>query len=309
MKKWILKAIVQKTISFLPYRNRINYFFQKYVTKGVFLTAEYFEDRLMHASDHIKWFEDNVKSVKGAKTFELGCGWYPVVPLSMFLKGASEIYSIDISRLMNKETLKTTLESIVRYEEEGSLSKYYTPIPERLDTLKNVLDNYDSLSYGEILKTFHFTYLVEDLTQLSVIPEDYIDLTHSNNTFEHVYPEVLKGILKKFIEIGKKEKGCHSHFIDMSDHFAHFDKTITIYNFLQFSAKIWNRIDNSIQPQNRYRMSDYEKLYQELNIPMTHITKRDGSLEDLERVNLSIEYHGYEKKDLAISHCHIYSVV
>jgi hypothetical protein len=279
------------------------------VTKGIYLTAEYFEDRLMHASDHIQWFEANVRSVKGAKTFELGCGWYPVVPLSMFLKGAGEIYSIDISRLMNKETLKTTLESIVRYEEEGKLSKYYTPLPEKMEVLKNVLKNYDHLSYEEILKTFNFTYLVEDLTELSAISEGYIDLTHSNNTFEHVYPVVLKGILRKFIEIGKIGKGCHSHFVDMSDHFAHFDKTINIYNFLQFSAKRWDKIDNSIQPQNRYRMSDYEKLYQELNIPISHVTKRKGSLEDLAKVDLSEEYNGYEKADLAISHCHIYSVV
>jgi hypothetical protein len=151
--------------------------------------------------------------------------------------------------------------------------------------------------------------LVEDLTELSAISEGYIDLTHSNNTFEHVYPVVLKGILRKFIEIGKIGKGCHSHFVDMSDHFAHFDKTINIYNFLQFSAKRWDKIDNSIQPQNRYRMSDYEKLYQELNIPISHVTKRKGSLEDLAKVDLSEEYNGYEKADLAISHCHIYSVV
>ena len=116
MKKWILKAIVQKTISYLPYRNKINYFFQKYVTKGVFLSQVYFEDRLSHASDHISWYEEHVKSLDGAKTFELGCGWYPVVPLSMYLKGASEIYSIDISQLMNKETLKTTLELLEQKE-------------------------------------------------------------------------------------------------------------------------------------------------------------------------------------------------
>ena len=37
-----MKAIVQKTISYLPYSNRINYIFQKYVTKGINRTDNYF---------------------------------------------------------------------------------------------------------------------------------------------------------------------------------------------------------------------------------------------------------------------------
>lgn len=58
MKKWILKAIVQKTISFLPFKHRINYFFQKHITKGVNLGDEYFYDRLEHARQHLQnYFE------------------------------------------------------------------------------------------------------------------------------------------------------------------------------------------------------------------------------------------------------------
>lgn len=309
MKKWILKAIVQKTISYLPYRNKINYFFQKHVTKGVYLSQIYFEDRLSHASDHMGWYEKYVKPLKGAKTFELGCGWYPVVPLSMYLKGASKIYSIDISQLMNKGTLKITLERLIQYQEQGRLEKYYQVIPDRMEQLQEIYGDYDQLKYADILQRLNFTYLVEDLTQLKSVPASSIDLTHSNNTFEHVYPEVLKGILKKFIEIGKKKKGCHSHFVDMSDHFAHFDQSITIYNFLKYTTKTWSRIDNDIQPQNRWRLSDYKKMYKELGIPMNEVTFRKGSQEDLAKVDISDEYNGYSKEDLAVSHCHIYTII
>ena len=41
--KWQMKAIAQKAISFLPKKEKINYWFQKNITKGVTLTDEYFE--------------------------------------------------------------------------------------------------------------------------------------------------------------------------------------------------------------------------------------------------------------------------
>ena len=50
---WIMKAVVQKVISGLPASYRVNYLFQKYFTKGIKLTDEYFEDRLRHASNHL----------------------------------------------------------------------------------------------------------------------------------------------------------------------------------------------------------------------------------------------------------------
>jgi hypothetical protein len=99
MKKWILKAIVQKTISFLPFGNRVNYFFQKYVTKGVRLSDEYFLDRLEHGRVHIKSYQQHSGNTIPKQTLEIGTGWYPIVPICLFLVGAEKIYSVDISFL------------------------------------------------------------------------------------------------------------------------------------------------------------------------------------------------------------------
>ena len=94
-----------------------------------------------------------------------------------------------------------------------------------------------------------------------------------------------------------------SHFIDMSDHFAHFDQSITIYNYLQYSKRQWERMDNLIQPQNRLRISDYRSLYAELGIPITEELCREGSLKSLSTVNVHREFNGIPIADLAISHC------
>lgn len=111
MKKWILKAIVQKSISFLPYSKNINYIFQKYVTKGVLLSDEYFYDRLGHASKHLKSYSKYSSSFP-KKCLEIGTGWYPIIPVSFFLAGAERIYSVDISFLTSKERIKTLLRNL-----------------------------------------------------------------------------------------------------------------------------------------------------------------------------------------------------
>ncbi len=64
------------------------------------------------------------------------------------------------------------------------------------------------------------------------IKSDSVDFICSNNTFEHIPADILSAILREFKRV-IKPGGLMSHFIDMSDHFAHFDSRITIYNFLE----------------------------------------------------------------------------
>ena len=102
--KWHLKALVQKTISFFPYKEKCNYFFQKYVTKGVNLTDYYFEIKVMHARDHLNYFKDLSANTnnKNTSTLEIGTGWYPIVPISFFLCGYDQLISIDLQNWLTK---------------------------------------------------------------------------------------------------------------------------------------------------------------------------------------------------------------
>ena len=133
-----------------------------------------------------------------------------------------------------------------------------------------------------------------------------MDLIISNNTLEHIYPDVLIPILEEFIRL-IKSGGVQSHFIDMSDHFAHFDKSISIYNFLKFSNRQWKVIDNKIQPQNRLRYDDYIEIYGKIGMPVSKTKFRAGDSESLKSFNISKEFEKYSIERLAISHCYITS--
>lgn len=303
--KWILKAVVQKTISFMPYKHKINYFFQKYVTKGVFLTDEYFEDRLTHAGNHLKYYKKYANNTPLKTTLELGTGWYPVVPISLFLNGAQNIYTLDISTLSNKDHVLTTIEKFCDYHDRGKLNQYIDIIPSRMDVLKSLLKDSAALSLEDLTRRLYLHYLVQDARHIT-LENQVIDLIHSNNTFEHIFPEILESILIEFKRISNPG-GIQSHFVDMSDHFAHYDQSINIYNYLQFSDKQWQVIDNDIQPQNRWRINDYKALYQKVGITISDVDYRKGSLEKLQTIDLAEKYKDYPPQDLAVSHCHIIS--
>lgn len=310
MKKWILKAIVQKTISYFPFSHQFNFFFQKYITKGVYLSDEYFEDRLAHAANHLKGYTQLTGKSIPERTLELGTGWYPVVPFTLFLCGSSQIHSIDISKLTNKERLITTLLKFKEYFDDSEKKKHFVSIPflpDRLQLFNQLTENATTLSEAEISECLNLKLSVTDATKTNY-ENNYFDLVHSNNTFEHVYPEVLKKILVEFNRITKKKSGVNSHFIDMSDHFAHFDKTITIYNFLKFSEGEWKWIDNSIQPLNRLRFADYISMYNELNIPVSFFENRPGDISEVKSLEIDSAFKKYSFEEIAISHSHIYSL-
>lgn len=306
MRKWILKAIIQKGISFLPYKNKINYFFQKHITKGVVLSDDLFEDRLIHASNHISYFLKTSPDSSGFISLELGTGWYPIVPISMYLAGAKSIYSIDIENLTSVKMQRDSILKFMEWHKNNKIQKYLPDLNlDRLSTLADLTTIKDGHKFSEKWKSLGFNFMVKDARHLP-FGDAYIDLIHSNNTLEHVYPNVLNDLFKEFYRILKHD-GLMSHFIDMSDHFAHLDRSISIYNFLQFTESQWKLIDNSVQPQNRWRINDYRRLYTENKFNILEELNRKGEIDEVQKLQIKPPFSLYSVSDIAISHTHIYA--
>jgi len=299
MKVWIAKAVVQKSISFLPYKHRINYLFQKYVTKGVLLTDALMEDKLTHCSNHLKYFFKYSNKKDNFTTLEIGPGWYPIVPIGLFLAGADEIYTIDISSLLKTVAIHQTITKFLDYYASGKLQTYLPVIrPDRLEVMKAALSLTGSPE--SMLESMHIKTTVGDARRMP-FADAKMDLINSNNTFEHIPESILADILVEFRRVLKPD-GIMSHSIDMSDHFAHLDKSITIYNFLQFSDQQWNRIDNSIQPQNRLRITDFLRLYKNAGFHILEEINRPGSVIDLKTIKVAEKYTHLSDAELAVSH-------
>ncbi len=298
--KWKLKAIVQKSISVLPNAQYVNTLFQKYVTKGLRLDDEHFGYKLRHAKDHLSYFNEwSDVEIGCAKVLELGTGWYPVIPIYLWLHGANEIHTMDLRKWTSTERLHTTIDKM-REKRESIQSKGFDPSRwQMLVDLRN--DDSDEERIFEQLGIFPW---IGDARH-TVYADGEFDFICSNNTFEHVYEDVLRGILVEFKRVLRKDSGVMSHFVDMSDHFAHMDSSITVYNFLQYSKQEWQRIDNNIQPQNRLRLSDYLAMYADLEIPVSKTEKWPYDADLLDKIELHAEYESYERDDLALVHAYL----
>jgi len=306
MSKWKLKLVVQKTISFLPYKNKINLLFQKYVTKGVDLNDEHFGNKITHARDHLNYLLKYKRSTNQL-CLELGTGWYPIVPIALFLNGVPEIHTIDISALLNQQTFKDTLKKYIEWDKQGKLSAFLPQLVEdNWTTLLKTYEEIDSMTLEEVLQVFKIKSAVGDARNMEY-PDNTFDFICSNNTFEHVYPEVLKDILIEFKRVVKTDGGLMSHFIDMSDHFAHYDKSITIYNFLKYSERQWNLMDNSIQPQNRWRLVQFKDLYKELGIKMVEEVIWETKAAALDTIKVAPMFEKYSRAELAVCHAYLIS--
>jgi SAM-dependent methyltransferase len=300
---WVLKAFVQKTISYLPYKHQINYFFQKHITKGVHLTDALFEDKLTHCGNHLRYFK-NYYGKKNFNVLEIGTGWYPVVPLGMYLCGAEKITTVDISALLKTDAVHQTIEKFLDYQKSGKLGEYIKDIETgRLEKMKQHL--HENAPPRQLLNNMNIESIVGDARNIDK-PDGSYDLIISNNTLEHIYPQILTAIMKELKRLSHRQT-IMSHFIDMSDHFAHLDKSITPYHFLKFSDAAWSCIDNSIQPQNRLRITDYRKMLHEAGFRILHEENRAGDIEAVRAAEIHPKFRSYTLEDIAVTHSLIIS--
>jgi len=302
MKIWIAKALVQKAISYLPASQRINTFFQKHVTKGLQLTDDLFEDKLGHFHYHWHFFNScSTRSQHSFKALELGTGWYPIIPIMMFIKGAKKVYTWDVQSLVEPEYVQDTIGKFLTHANNGKIS-----IPEdRLVTLKDCYQELNQKNVNDVLPMMNIERFIGDARQTG-LDDHSIDLILSNNTFEHVDSSTLRQILTEFQRIAS-QGGVMSHFIDLTDHFSHLDKSISKLHFLKYSNRQWKWIDNSIQPQNRLRITDYRHIYYDLNIPIDVEQNEYLPEEELAKTTIDKSFQNISEQYLLVSHSYLVS--
>jgi hypothetical protein len=138
MPHWKIKAAIQKAISLLPASQRWNALFQQYVTRSLELTPARFEARLSYCGQHL----DNFSALQpgresGFSVVEVGTGWFPVVPVGLFLCGAGDQWTFDIDPLLRTERLKAMLDVFMEYERTGALKKFLLRVlPDRVTRLR-----------------------------------------------------------------------------------------------------------------------------------------------------------------------------
>jgi len=282
---------LQNVVSSVPNGEKLNYMFQKYISKSLPQKNDRFLRQVNEAFQHYSNFTkfNNLGNVEN-RYYEFGAGWDLTIPLTMSLLNL-EVHCIDIEKLILPELI---CDSINKFE----VNKENLPFK-----LKDVIscNDPDKSILGYLKDRYKLYYYAPKDARYTNFNNDYFDFISSTFTLEHISSQDILLILKECYRILKKG-GVISMTIDYKDHWSYFDKNISIYNYLKYSSKEWEKYNPKLHFQNRLRHSDYIKLISKTNFNIAKVSLIHPSSNDLgilETVKLHSDFLNYDFFDLS----------
>jgi len=325
---WMFKAMVQNVFSVLPNGHNLYASLLEYVLRlkpryydRLHMKSEEFEQKVAQIRRHIENYllgqakyesgssgEGLTKSLENARVLELGTGWYPVVPIGLYLCGAAEIWTLDIVSQCRLDRIKYLLTLFLTYAREDRFSQLLPFVDShRISTLEELVSSSDQRG-EELLKEMNIYMLLGDSRNIQM-QSTTIDLFVSNNVLEHIPKQSLVGIFQEFRRLGS-EKAVMSHNIDMGDHHSYVDQSITKYNYRRYNKYVWWLFNNSINYQNRLCVSDYEEVHDATRWKIVEKEISKGNYEKLvNKVKISKEFHKYASWEWFVDWCWFVSIL
>jgi hypothetical protein len=257
--KWQRKALIQRVCSRLPAGNALYFMLQHQF--GSLRRPPDPTRLLRECATLVSELRTAGHEVAGARVMEVGTGRRIDIPLGFYLAGAASVITVDLNRYLRPELVMASIQAMKACSKD-ILALFDSTSPrdavearfERLIACKSLAD---------VLSTANISYLAPADAQRIRMASDSIDIQTSYTVFEHIPRNVLVGILKEASRLLGK-RGVALHHVDLSDHYAHDDPSISYINFLKFSQREWNRLaGNRFAYHNRMRSNDYRSLYSE----------------------------------------------
>lgn len=274
--RWIAKAVLQKSLSTLPAGERVNYVFQRHLTRSLPSPEKTLRRRLRRATHHLHAYLEHGRgrSLDQAVFYEFGAGWELSEPISSWCLGVDRHILIDIRPNLRLELVNLTLERLSRL------------LPELEEEAGGTLRDPGAAqltSAAELESRFGIVYLAPRDARATGLDSSSVDFISSSSTLEHVPAEDLHAILAESRRLLRAD-GVISCRVDLRDHFAYFDKSISHYNFLRYSARTWRLFNSSLMYQNRLRYPDYVNAFADAGFEVLAVETREPRPHNLERV-------------------------
>ena len=284
------KCLLQRFFSNIPKGEKLNYFFQKNVTKSLPPNNDKFVKKVNQGFNHYKNYKDYNKLARiNNRYYEFGAGWTLIIPLTMtFLD--FKVFCVDIRKLIIPSLVNDILNKFQLNKNELPFKLETEIVISNKNVLNNLIDNYK------------LNYIAPKDARETGFDDDHFDFISSSVTLEHIPKDDILLILKECYRILNKG-GILSMIIDYQDHWSYFDKNITIYNYLKYSSREWKKYNPSLHYQNRLRHSDYLSLISQTDFKIVKEVPRQPSEIDKDRlsnIEIAEEFKNYNFNDLAI---------
>lgn len=297
--KWIGKALVQKTLAYLPGGVRVNTAISEYICRTLPPSwADSIDTVLRHLSSLLPL---HPTQLAGAIWVEVGPGWAPVTAVTFYLAGVGHQCLFDRCRhfrakyihhmLVRLESHLDCIASLANSDEDA--------VRERYERIKGSRD----LSLLDLAGISYCAPADGTETQL---PTSSVDAVTSTLVLEHVSPNVLSQFCREWWRI-LRPGGVMSHIVDHSDHYSHFDRSISPVNFLKFSETVWRLLSSGLSYCNRLRERDYITMFLEEGFEIARVEPYTDprALNAVACMSLAPEFREMSPQELAVTRSHI----
>lgn len=280
---WKIKAAIQKTLGALPFSDRLNYLLQRFVTKGYPAPDHIFEKKIINADRHLHAYKTFSRTtLPGDTFFEFGAGWDILIPLIYASKKVHKQIVIDVTDLLKLK--------LVRWNIEKLKSKGFS------------LPSAPILNKADLKEHLSIDFLAPHDGRATGFAPNSIQFISNTDTLEHIPKEDIIRIARECYRILEPGR-VMSCVIDLRDHYAYFDSSISFYNFLTYTPEQWASYDNSLHYQNRLRYSDYKKIFEDCGFEIAFEHCEAPTADDiltLQRLPLAPEFSKKDLNDLGV---------
>ena len=278
--RWVVKAALQRALGLLPQGERLNYLFQRHVSRSLPGGEPVVRRKLARARQHLDAFG---RPADDAVFYEFGAGWDLAIPLSYAALGVGRQLVVDIRPSARVELVNETIALLER--ELGPLGG---PVS----------------SLAELEARFGITYLAPCDARATGLESESIDFVTSTDVCEHIPEDDLAQIFRECKRL-LRPGGAISCRIDLQDHYAYFDPGLSAYHFLRFSDRAWRLVNSPLHFQNRLREPDYRRLVEQAGLEIVSWTPSgpaaDG-LAELEAMELAPRFRNrYTREGLGVT--------
>lgn len=216
-------------------------------------------------------------SIQDSTILEIGSGWFPAIPILLARDGAKKVFMSDLNIHMDEITFRETAAYLKnRFPDDNYIQS---------------LTDFASLPI-DYLAPFH----------VSMLGDKSLDIVMSNTVLEHI---PRSDIYNLFSSLRPKviDNGVMVHLVDHSDHFEHFDKSVSKINFLTWNEEKHALINYLIKDgENRMRHHEYQQVFVDSGYEM--VTEKTDlnqkTLELVETLDLVYPYKKMRPEQLAV---------
>jgi SAM-dependent methyltransferase len=293
--KWVAKAAVQRGLGALPQGERLNYVFQRRVLRSLPAGDAALRQKFSRALQHVAVYREygNGVPAEDACFYEFGAGWDLAIPIAYALLGVGRQVLVDIRPSARVELVSDSIASFerLRGELEAEAGRELRPLGGPVGSL------------AELEGRFSIEYLAPCDARATGLPAESVDFVSSTDTCEHIPGRDLAGIFRESLRL-LRPAGAFSCRIDLQDHYAYFDRSLSRYNFLRYSDRAWSLVNSPLHFQNRLRAPDYLLLVREAGFELV-VERPSGpsaeGLAELEALPIDEGFLGYTPDELGVT--------